>query len=553
MRGPLRNFDGHALRGPRLGRSILKQRSQVIIVGGGPVGVGLAVDLGLRGISCALVERRVGMHKIPKGQNLAQRTLERCYFWGCVDELRAQRLLPPEVPASGVTAYKSLMSEYWHIFTGRETVNEFYFQRNDRMPQYLLENVLRRKMASLPLVEAHFGWAAHSVEQDQAGVRVAIAHEAGDGARAVLEGDYVVGCDGGHSVVREQAGIKREGADFEQVMMLAVFRSRELSEGLHKRFPMQSTYRVLHPDLSGYWQFFGRIDAEEGWFFHSPVPNDTTRENFDFAGLLHKAAGFEFACEFDHVGFWDLRVAVAERYRAGRVFIAGDAAHSHPPYGGFGLNNGLEDVADLGWKLAARLKGWGGEDLLDSYDAERRPVFKQIGDEFIAARMAWEGDLINRHDPDREPEAFSKTWAELKIGSGPIIANYEPNYEGSPVLFGPAGGVSRARGDYRVRARAGHHLAPRMLSSGRNVFEELGDGFALLAFGAQDSAVAPFEAAARARHIPLKVIRDTYAAGREDYEARLVLVRPDQYVAWTGDTAPADADAVVRKVAGQAS
>ena len=133
----------------------MRKRSQVIIVGGGPVGVGLAVDLGLRGISCALVERRVGMHKIPKGQNLAQRTLERCYFWGCVDELRAQRLLPPEVPVSGVTAYKSLMSEYWHAFAGRETVNEFYFQKNDRMPQYLLENVLRRKMASLPLVEAH--------------------------------------------------------------------------------------------------------------------------------------------------------------------------------------------------------------------------------------------------------------------------------------------------------------------------------------------------------------------------------------------------------------
>jgi 4-hydroxyisophthalate hydroxylase len=531
----------------------LRKRSQVIIVGGGPVGVGLAVDLGLRGISCALVERRVGMHKIPKGQNLAQRTLERFYFWGCVEELRAQRLLPPEVPASGVTAYKSLMSEYWHIFTGRETVNEFYFQRNDRMPQYLLENVLRRKLASLPLAEAHFGWAAQSVEQDQAGVRVAIAHEAGDGANVVLEGDYVVGCDGGHSVVREQAGIKREGADFEQVMMLTVFRSRELSKGLLERFPMQSTYRVLHPDLNGYWQFFGRIDPEEGWFFHSPVPNDTTRENFDFAGLLHKVAGFEFACAFDHVGFWDLRVAVAERYRAGRIFIAGDAAHSHPPYGGFGLNNGLEDVADLGWKLAARLQGWGGEELLDSYDAERRPVFKQIGDEFIAARMAWEGELINRHDPEREPQAFRQAWAELKTGSGPIIANYEPNYEGSPVLFGPAGGVSRARGDYMVRARAGHHLAPRMLSCGRNVFEQLGDGFALLAFGVEDSAVAPFEESARARHIPLKVIRDTYAGGREDYEARLVLVRPDQYVAWTDDGTPADADAVMRKVAGQAS
>jgi 2-polyprenyl-6-methoxyphenol hydroxylase-like FAD-dependent oxidoreductase len=524
----------------------------VIIVGGGPVGVGLAVDLGLRGISCTLVERRLGMHTIPRGQNLAQRTLERCYFWGGVDELRAQRLLPPEVPAAGVTAYKSLMSDYWHTFAGREVVSQYYFQTNDRKPQYLLEGVLRRRLERIPLVEACFGWAARSIEQDASGVRVAIENEAGDGARVMLEGDYVVGCDGGHSIVREQAGIKRDGSNFDQLMVLAVFRSRELTKGL-RRFPMQSTYRVLHPELNGYWQFFGRIDPEEGWFFHSPVPADTTRDNYDFTALLHKAAGFEFACEFDHVGFWDLRVAVAQRYRAGRVFIAGDAAHSHPPYGGFGLNNGLEDVANLGWKLAAHINDWGGEGLLDSYDEERRPVFKEIGEQFIAARVAWEGELINRHDPDREPDAFKRAWAELKTGSGPFVANYEPNYEGSPVLFGPTGGVSRARGDYMFKARAGHHLAPRVLSSGRNVFEELGDGFALLAFGVDDGAVAGFAESARTRRIPLKIIRDSYTDGREDYEARLVLVRPDQYVAWTADTASADADAVMCKVIGRAT
>ena len=531
----------------------MRQRSQVIIVGAGPVGVGLAVDLGLRGISCTLVERRVGMHKIPKGQNLAQRTLERFYFWGCVDELRAQRILPPEVLAAGVTAYKSLMNEHWHMFAGREAVGEFYFQKNDRLPQYLLEGVLRRKLASLPLVEAHFGWAARAVEQDASGVRVLIENEAGDGARFELEGDYVVGCDGGPSIVREQAGITRVGADFDQVMVLAVFRSRDLSKGLAQRYPLRSTYRVLHTDLSGYWQFFGRIDTDEGWFFHSPVPKDTTRENFDFAALLHQVAGFEFACEFDHVGFWDLRLAIANQYRAERIFIAGDAAHSHPPYGGFGLNNGLEDVANLGWKLAARLKGWGGEALLDSYDGERRPVFRELGDEFITARIVWEGELINRFDPDREPEAFKRAWAELKQASGPFVLNYEPNYEGSPVVFGPPNGVSRARGEYMFKARAGHHLAPRTLSSGRNVFEELSDGFTLLAFGTEDAAIAPFETSARARGIPLKVVRDAHAGELRDYGAQLVLVRPDQYVAWTGSAESVDTDMIMRKVAGAES
>ena len=194
------------------------------------------------------------------------------------------------------------------------------------------------------------------------GVRVTIAKDGG-AEREILEADYVVGCDGGHSTVRQQIGIERGGADFNELMVLALFRSRELHEKL-ERFPPRSTYRVLHPDLKGYWQFFGRVDVGESWFFHSPVPADTTRDNYDFHGLLQKVAGFTFACDFDYVGFWDLRIAVAEKYQVGRVFIAGDAAHSHPPYGAYGLNNGLDDVANLGWKIAARLEGWGSDALL---------------------------------------------------------------------------------------------------------------------------------------------------------------------------------------------
>lgn len=529
----------------------MSNRSQVIIVGGGPVGVGLAIDLAQRGVSSRIVERRPGMHNVPRGQNLTQRTLEHFHFWGCVDAVRAARLLPPEVPASGIVAYKNLMSEHWHSFQGREIVGDYFYQKNDRLPQYRFETAMRARMAQLPLVESRFGWTVRTVEQDAGGARVTIEHEAGDGARETLEADYVVGCDGGHSIVRDQAGIKRDGTDFDQVMVLVVFRSRAFNEGL-KRFPMRSTYRAMDPALNGYWQFFGRVDPEETFFFHAPVPADTTRDNYDFAGLLHRVAGFEFPCEFEHVGFWDLKVAVAQKYRAGRIFIAGDAAHSHPPYGGFGVNNGLEDSANLAWKLAARLNGWGGEKLLDSYDEERRPVFKEVGEEFIAARIKWEGDVINRHDPARDPKAFARDWAELKSGAGPFVANFEPNYEGSPIVFGPPGGRTSARGDYMFKARAGHHLAPRVLSSGRNVFEELGGGYVLFAFGAADGDAAAFEAAARAHGVPLKVVRDSFAGGREDYEARLILVRPDQYVAWTGDSVPAGAAAVVGKVSGRA-
>ena len=525
----------------------MTRRHQVIIVGGGPVGVALAVELGLRGIDCALVERYREPQRIPKGQNLAPRTLEHFQRWGIVDALRAERLMPPGIPVSGIVAYGDLTSPYWYAPPQREIVRPYYFQDVERLPQYLMEKVLRAKMAELACVEARFGWSAESIAQDADGVRATIAERDGK-ARAVLEADYLVGCDGGHSTVRDQAGIARGGADFDQLMVLAVFRSRALHERL-ERFPLRSTYNALHPDLKGYWQFFGRIDVGEGWFFHAPVPADTTKDNYDFHGLVQRAAGFPFPCEFDHVGFWDMRVAVAERYRAGRVFIAGDAAHSHPPYGGFGLNSGLEDAVNLGWKLAARLSGWGSDALLASYGAERRPIFVETGRDFIAGRIASDREFLERFRPDRDRAAFEAAWNARAAGMGERLMTYEPHYEGSPVVHGPPGAVSSAHGAHSYAARAGHHLAPRPLSAGRDLFAELGAGFALLAF---DADPAPFLDAARGLGVPLTAVRDSFDGGREAFAARLVLVRPDQYVAWTGDRAPADAGAVLMKAVGRA-
>jgi hypothetical protein len=412
-----------------------------------------------------------------------------------------------------------------------------------------MEAVLRKKMATLPGVTTRFGWSAETIEQDDNGVRVEIAERNGPG-REVLEADYVVGCDGSQSTVRQQVGIERSGADFDQMMVLAVFRSRELHEKL-KRFPERATYNALHPALKGYWQFFGRIDVGEGWFFHAPVPADTRTDNYDFHGLIQKAAGFTFACEFDHVGFWNMRVAVAERYQVGRVFIAGDAAHSHPPYGGFGLNNGIEDVTNLGWKLAAKLEGWGSDALLRSYSEERRPIFQETGEDFIAGRIRTDRDFLERYSPERDRAEFERAWKARSAGAGDRILTYEPHYEGSSVVAGPVNGVCSAHGTHTFKASAGHHLAPQALSSGRNVYEELGSGFTLLAFDSDDQTVGAFERTAAKLGIPLKVIRDTYDDGRTAYESHLVLVRPDQYVVWTGDSAPDDPVALMRRVIGR--
>jgi 2-polyprenyl-6-methoxyphenol hydroxylase-like FAD-dependent oxidoreductase len=554
------------------------QSYDVAIVGGGPVGVALAVELGQRGISCVLVERHVTPQRIPKGQGLTNRTLEHFYFWRCVDELRAARVMPPGYPIGNVTAYGNLMSPYFHALGTRSSqgrgaeVQDYYFQRNERLPQYCTEAVLRNRLKQLPSVTTLFGWTAERVEQDDAGASITIRpsregdepfyswsadteqqrnhDDSSREGRRVLRSTYVVGCDGGKSLVRESMGIDRGGRNFDQRMVLAVFRSKELHEFLN-RFPPATTYRVMKPELQGYWQFFGRIDVGEGFFFHAPVPRDARPNNFDFLGLLHQAAGFEFHAEFDHIGFWDLRIMVASQYRLGRMFIAGDACHQHPPYGGFGLNTGLEDAVNLGWKLAAKLQGWGGQRLLDSYDQERRPIFEETGEAMIAGGIERDRAWLERYNPAKDRAEFERAWAEYGASWGMPPQAYEPHYEGSWVVFGPDGGVCSIHGRMSFKAEAGHHLAPKELSSGRNVFEELSDGFSLLAFGAREGDVQALEKAARHSKVPLKLIRDGYSGGRAQYESQLVLVRPDQYVVWAADTAPTNPPEVIARVTGQ--
>jgi 2-polyprenyl-6-methoxyphenol hydroxylase-like FAD-dependent oxidoreductase len=523
--------------------------ASVVIVGGGPVGLGLAVTLGKAGVPCVLVEGQPEPSPIPRGQNLSARSLEHFYYWDCADELRAARLLPSGFPIGGITAYRSLASEYWYAPAGRETVADFYYQRNERLPQYLTESVLRSRVSELGTVTALFGWSAASVRQDDSGVHVAALHYASAG-HCEIEADYLVGCDGAHSQVREQARIAGSGADFEQRMVLAVFRSRELHERLG-RFPLRTTYRVLHPGLKGYWWFFGRVDPAETWFFHAPVHKDATVASFDAHALIERAAGFGVACDFQHVGFWDLRIDIADRYREGRVFIAGDAAHSHPPYGAFGLNTGLEDAVNLGWKLAAVLHGWGGPGLLDSYTQERRPVFAGTGEAIIEG-IAADRAFLERYSPQRDRGEFELAWRGRTSGEV-APPSYEPHYEGSPVVWGPAGAACGVRGRHTFEARAGHHLAPVVLSSGASIFERLGGGFTLVALDGDQAVAAAFQAAAADLRMPLHVIADTFDGQRAAYGQRFILVRPDQHVAWTGNDPPADAAMVLRRAVGAAA
>jgi 2-polyprenyl-6-methoxyphenol hydroxylase-like FAD-dependent oxidoreductase len=519
--------------------------TQVAIVGAGPVGLGLAIELGQRGINCVVIERYLQPQPIPKGQNLTQRTMEHVRAWGAEAELRAARTIPKEYGIGGMTAYGTLLGDHRYDWLQRELVRPFYATDNERLPQYATEAVLRARAAEFPHVTLLFGWSAEEVAQDEAGATVAIS-ERSSGRRASVHASYVVGCDGSRSTIREAAGIAETRTDHDRLMVLLVFRSTALHD-LLERYPGKSFYNVLHPDLEGYWLFLGRVDLGDSFFFHAPVPLGTTAGNFDFRTYLRTAAGADFDMEFDHVGFWELRIAIADHYREGRVFIAGDAAHSHPPYGGYGVNTGLEDARNLGWKLAAALQGWGGEALLGSYEAERRPVFASTARDFIEKAIADDRDFLRDFAPDRDLAAFEQRWAERGSGARDEVGAFEPHYEGSPFVFGPKGGVCSAVGRHAFEARAGHHLSPQPLSDGRNVFEALGADFTLLAF---DADGAPFAAAAARLGVPLTVVEDSGDGGRKAYGAALVLVRPDHFVAWAGEAEGADPAVILARATG---
>ena len=510
-------------------------QTDVMIIGGGPVGLGLAIELGQRGIHCILAERYAQPQPIPKGQNLTQRTMEHFHFWGAEPELRAARTIPPEYGIGGLTAYGSLLSDHHYDWLQRELVKPYYFKDNERLPQYETEKVLRQRAAKLPTVKALYGWDSSTITQNKTSTTITLT-ERDSKQQQTIRAAYVVGCDGSRSKTREQAGITQTLSDHDRCMVLLVFKSQELHT-LLARFPGKSFYNVLHPDLKGYWKFFGRVDLGNTWFFHAPVPMGTTADNFDFKKYLHESVGAEFEIEFQHIGFWDLRFALADNYRAGRIFIAGDAAHSHPPYGGYGVNSGFEDARNLGWKLAAVLQGWGDDALLNSYDAERRPVFASTIDDFIAKSIETDRAFLEAFDPIRAPAAFETAWAERSKGAVGEVHAFEPHYEGSLIVWQDmkAGHVCSAKGSHQFKARIGHHLAPVMLSNAHNVFDLLGDGFTLLALGADSTDTQVLIDAAAAAGVPLKVIHEHTGSHADRYEARWILVRPDQFVAWVSE------------------
>jgi 2-polyprenyl-6-methoxyphenol hydroxylase-like FAD-dependent oxidoreductase len=510
-------------------------QAEVAIVGGGPVGLGLAIDLGQRGVTVAVLERSAELHRIPKGQNLTQRTMEHFRVWGVEERVRAARKMPPGFPAVGVNAFGHLLGDFSYPWFRRSDMDRFYFASNERLPQYATERILRERVAELPTVTMRLGAEVASVSQQ--GLECSVAFEGG-----AVSAQYVVGCDGSRSVVRRSAGIGETRTDHDRRMVLLVFRSSQLFDLLHERFGDAAFFNVLDPELDGYWRFLGAVDARESWFFHAPVDPVATAESLDCATLLHQSVGAEFEFEIDYVGFWDLRVTIADTYRSGRVFIAGDAAHSHPPYGGYGINTGFEDARNLAWKLAADLQGWAGPGLLDTYTPERRSVFASTAGDFIERLIENDRAFIAAHDPGRDRAEFADAWERRRDGSGWAVTEYAPHYEGSALTVGGAGATS-AVGHHELAAQPGHHLAPTP-GFDRSRLEQLGAGLALVTDRA--GIGESFVAAAGERGVPLRAVE----ADMTGYATPALLVRPDHFVSWVGGGAVSDPAAIIEATVG---
>jgi hypothetical protein len=227
--------------------------------------------------------------------------------------------------------------------------------------------------------------------------------------------------------------------DHDRKMALVVFRSPDLDQ-LLSGLPFSAFYNALDPKLEGYWKFVGRVN---------------------FPGYLHETVGTKFKLEISYVGFWDLRFAVADSYQSGRILIAGDAAHSHPPYGGYGINTGFEDARNLGWKLSYVLKGIAPENLLQSYTDERQPVFRSTSKHFIEYLIEDDKQFLDQWDGNEQDPAFEDAW-NSRTTNNLTVTQYEPNYRGSRSIIDtdPADAAPSAVGEHSSVARPGHHLSP---------------------------------------------------------------------------------------------
>ncbi|GAB2832386.1 FAD-dependent monooxygenase [Microbacterium insulae] len=491
----------------------------VVIVGGGPVGLALAEELSLHDVPVTVIEpRTVVEHSRPRAKTTSVRTMEHLRRWGIAGRLRQVAPLPVDW-SQRVTFVQTVTGrEITHVdgCLGLAADPDLSPERAQQVTQPLVEEVLRADLAAKPGVELLFGWRAVEVADGADHAEVVI--EKGTGERRTIAATWVVGADGPRSVVREAMGARYEGSPAGRPNVNITFRSHELA-GLIPHAP-SIHYWVLNPASPG---VVGPLDLDGTWWAISTgTPQVDDPEHA--ARIVRDLVGADIDVEILATDPWQARTLLADRYRTGRLFIVGDAAHQNPPWGGHGFNTGVGDAVNLGWKLAAVLAGWAPEALLDSYAAERRPIEEQTI-KLSSANMASLSTDLSNPLLMTSGETFERARAEL----GPAIWRIKsPEFYSTGLVLGYGyGPASRDQAptpaEYLPAVAAGNRL-PHRLIGGRAVFDVLGPWFTVI--GTTD-AVTPVLAEASRRGIPVTHLETDNPA--------VVLVRPDQHIAHVGD------------------
>jgi 2-polyprenyl-6-methoxyphenol hydroxylase-like FAD-dependent oxidoreductase len=536
--------------------TISRKRYPVAIAGGGPTGLALAAELGWRGVECLVVEQGDGSVDFPTTNLVNTRTCEHLRRWGIADEVRYRSGFPSDYPRNYVFVTRMNgheIARFDHPAAADPGARSPYSPEGRIwVSKPFFDPILRKHVRNLPGIDVRYRTAFESFRQNERNVAVTVV-DAESGARSEIEADYLVGCDGGRSNMRRQLGIELQGA-FSQGMNVAVlFRSPLLSIG---RFGPAVQYQIINSDIQG---AIAAVDGRELWRLNIRGVKPEQVDSLDAAGKLRHALGANVPFEIISVRPWTGHCVVAERYRDRRVFLAGDAAHLLWPAGGFGMNTGVGDAVDLGWKLAAMLQGWGGPKLLESYEPERRPIGMRNVQEASEMRSGYDQALQVSPVLDADTEegralrekaraAILRTRAkEFQNDSPGIELGYA--YDGSPICVGdgtPAPPFDH--GVYNPTTRPGARAPHVALGGGRSTFDLFGRGFVLLALADNKADAEPLAAAAKRARLPLEVVELDHPEAKRIYERCLVLVRPDGHVAWRGDEAAADAAAVIERV-----
>ncbi|MDJ0864935.1 MAG: FAD-dependent monooxygenase [Myxococcota bacterium] len=531
----------------------------VLIAGGGPIGLLVAIEMHERGVPCLLVEKALEPTAFPKMDITNVRSMEHFRRLGIADDVR-KVAVPPDHNFDVVYCTRH---DEWELarfpYASPDEMRALSRARNDgtqaaepymRLAQSRLERLLREKVDASGVVEARWGQELVSLEQDREGVTSTLRNvQTGEEER--VRSQYVAGCDGGGSAVREALGIPLVGEFSVGRLYMIHFRSTDLD--LLQRFGQ--SWHVQSPACTLIAQ-----DDEAHWTAHLPLPPGTDESALDPRAMLVTALGREFEFEVLLASLWSPHLVTATRYGAGRVWLAGDSAHQLIPTGGYGMNTGVVDAANLSWKMAAVVQGWGGPALLDSIDAEQRPIGVRSvrGSRLnmqvrLDIQVAYLTKYLGVHADDAEGARLRRELGRTILDLGneeneSFGIELGHSYWDSPVICQEGWRPDDPRVTYAPTTLPGHRL-PHLYVDGTPVYDRLGPGFSLLCL-ADDLDASGFEKAAAERSVPLDVVRLCDDNARKVYERDLILVRPDQHVCWRSNDLPFDPGAILDRVRG---